>query len=167
MHDLREHFIIESSPDPIVIYDGQGRVLRVNSAFTQIFGWTEDELVGERLDFVPEESQEQTQKFIATILSGERLTTVTTKRLTKDGRIIDIQLSANMVNDDEGNPAYTFSIIRDITDQRRAEKEREMLLQSEHEQRLLAETLTEVTLALASKVGLQAVLDEILIQVQP
>ncbi len=40
------------------------------------------------------------------------------------------------------------------------------LLSAEHEQRLLAETLSEVTLALASKISLQEVLDEILRQLQ-
>ncbi len=52
------------------------------------------------------------------------------------------------------------------TEYNRAEKERERLLATEHEQRLLAETLAEVTLALASQTSHATVLDEILRQVQ-
>jgi PAS domain S-box-containing protein len=47
-----------------------------------------------------------------------------------------------------------------------AEEERGRVLATEHEQRLRAETLAEVTLALASQLGRQAVLDEILRQAQ-
>ncbi len=51
-------------------------------------------------------------------------------------------------------------------EKQRAEAERERLLAAEREQRLLAETLREVTLALTSQISREAVLDEILRQVQ-
>ena len=54
----------------------------------------------------------------------------------------------------------------DITERKQAEKERERLLAAEREQRLLAETLAEVTLAITSLISHEAVLDEILRQVQ-
>jgi len=52
------------------------------------------------------------------------------------------------------------------TERKQAEAERERLLAAEHEQRILAETLAEVALALASQTSHAAVLDEILRQVQ-
>ncbi len=51
-------------------------------------------------------------------------------------------------------------------EKQRAEEERERLLVAEREQRLLAETLREVTLALTSQTSHAVVLDEILRQVQ-
>ncbi len=53
-----------------------------------------------------------------------------------------------------------------VEERQRAEMERERLLAAEHEQRLLAETLREVTLALTSQTSHAAVLDEILRQAQ-
>jgi diguanylate cyclase (GGDEF)-like protein len=53
-----------------------------------------------------------------------------------------------------------------LEEKQRAEEERERLLVAEHEQRLLAETLAEVTLAITSLISHEAVLDEILRQVQ-
>jgi len=53
-----------------------------------------------------------------------------------------------------------------VEEKQRAEAERERLLVAEREQRLLAETLAEVTLAITSLIGHEAVLDEILRQVQ-
>jgi two-component sensor histidine kinase/GAF domain-containing protein len=54
----------------------------------------------------------------------------------------------------------------EIAERRRAEEERERLLVIEREQRLLAETLREVTLALTSQMDHEAVLEEILSQAQ-
>ena len=53
-----------------------------------------------------------------------------------------------------------------VEEKQQAEAERGRLLVAEHAQRLLAETLAEVTLALTSRISHEAVLDEILRQVQ-
>jgi diguanylate cyclase (GGDEF)-like protein len=53
-----------------------------------------------------------------------------------------------------------------VEEKQRAEAERERLLVAEREQRLLAETLAEVALAITSLTSHEAVLDEILRQVQ-
>jgi PAS domain S-box-containing protein len=63
-------------------------------------------------------------------------------------------------------PDRLIVTFNDITERKRAEEEGERLLATEHEQRLRAETLAEVTLALASQLDRQAVLDEILRQAQ-
>lgn len=55
-------------------------------------------------------------------------------------------------------------ITRNTTAQKLAQDERERLLAAEKEQRLLAETLAEVALALTSQISHEAVLDEILRQ---
>ncbi len=58
------------------------------------------------------------------------------------------------------------AVRQELAERKRAEAERERLLVAEHEQRLLAETLREVTLTLTSHMDHQAVLDEILRQAQ-
>lgn len=62
--------------------------------------------------------------------------------------------------------AANQNLQREITECQRAEAERERLLAAEQEQRLLAETIREVTLALTSQMDHTAVLDEILRQAQ-
>jgi two-component system phosphate regulon sensor histidine kinase PhoR len=57
-----------------------------------------------------------------------------------------------------------YGVVSSITERRLAEAEREQLLRSEREQRLLAESLTELTLALTSQMGLELLLDDILHQ---
>ena len=164
MNEQQASLLLNSSPDALVIYDNEGKATYLNPAFEQIFGWTADELLGKRIDFVPEANQAETAEFIQTVLAGGTVTAADTQRLTKDGRIIDVQLSAAMTWDDKGNPLNTIVTLRDVTQQRQSERERELLLASEYEQRLLAETLSEVTIALTVHTSLTAVLDEILIQ---
>ena len=163
-----QHFalLIESSPDAIVVYDSEGKVMYVNPAFTEIFGWSEAELLHKRLDFIPKGLEAETAEFIKTVLTEGRLPAVTTKRLTKSGRIIDVQLTGALGKDESGQAVSSIAILRDISEQSAAEREQELLFESEREQRLMAESLSEVTIALTIHTSLSAVLDEILIQAQ-
>src|SRR5690606_12131030 len=43
---------IDHAGDAIVIFDGRGGIMSVNSAFTRITGYREDEVVGKQLDVV-------------------------------------------------------------------------------------------------------------------
>jgi PAS domain S-box-containing protein len=124
----RSRLILDSSPDPIVIYDGSGNVVDVNPAFTETFGWQKEELLGKRIDFVPEESREETRGFIERILRDEKVKAAETKRFTKNGRVLDIQLSASLIKDRSGQSVGNIVILRDITYKKRAE---EMLRQNQ------------------------------------
>ncbi|MCK5311136.1 MAG: PAS domain-containing protein, partial [Desulfobacteraceae bacterium] len=45
--------MLEASPNPIVYYNKTGEVTYINPAFTRVFGWHLDEIIGKRIDFVP------------------------------------------------------------------------------------------------------------------
>ena len=38
--------VMEAHPDPVIVYDMNGRVVFLNPAFTRFFGWTLQERVG-------------------------------------------------------------------------------------------------------------------------
>jgi PAS domain S-box-containing protein len=82
-----------------------------------------------------------------------------TRLRRKDGAIIWVSLSARLYPEE----GYLEGYMIDIT-QRKVEQER--LLAAEREQRLLAETLTEITLVLTAQTNHKAVLEEILRQAQ-
>jgi PAS domain S-box-containing protein len=63
-------------------------------------------------------------------------------------------------------PRQFATLVKDVTERRQQELERAALLEAEHEQRLRAETLRDVTLALASALSTSDVLVEILHQAQ-
>jgi PAS domain S-box-containing protein len=117
----RHRMLLEGSPDPIVVYDMEGKATYVNPAFEETFGWSSEELLGKRVEFVPEESWPETRAAIAGMLRGERIQSFETRRLTKDGRILDIQLSSSVFHDQDANRIGNIVILRDVTLRKRAE----------------------------------------------
>jgi len=95
----------------------------VNPAFEQTFGLRREELLGKNIDFVPEESWPETRAAIDNMLSGQKIHLFETKRLTRDGRLLDVQLSSTLYSDEEGKAAGNIVTLRDISAQKRAERE--------------------------------------------
>ena len=54
--EQRYRLLLESSPDPIVLYNIQGQATYVNPAFEQTFGFSSRDLLGKQIDFVPPEN---------------------------------------------------------------------------------------------------------------
>ena len=119
----RHRLLLEVSPDPIVLYGIEGKTIYVNPAFEQTFGWSLDELREKRIDFVPEENWPETKEAINRMLQGLKIQLFETRRLTKDGRILDIQLSSSLFLDRDEKPVGNIVILRDITAQKRAERD--------------------------------------------
>ena len=106
---------LEATPDPIVVYDIEGKALYVNPAFEQTFGWSSDEVLGKPIDFDLNENLTETKDVIKRMLQGEKIQSFETRRLTKDGRMLDIQISSSLFRDQEDKPAGSIMIFRDIT----------------------------------------------------
>ena len=121
--EQRYRLLLASSPDPIVLYNIQGEATYVNPAFEQTFGYTSDELLGKQLDFVPQENWPETHAAIETMLRGKKIHLFETRRLTKDGRVLDVQISSTLYSNRNGEPAGNIVTLRDISAQKKAEIE--------------------------------------------
>jgi PAS domain S-box-containing protein len=119
----RYRMLLESSPDPIVVYEMDGKAVYVNPAFEQTFGFSSNEIKGKRIDFVPDENWSETQKAIGSMIRGKKIELFETRRRTKEGRILDVQISSTMYKSTDGRPAGNIVILRNISAQKRAEKE--------------------------------------------
>lgn len=116
--------LLDSSPDAIAVYDLNGHPLYINDSFVQTFGWTMDEVQGKRIPFVPDSERDATMKLVGRIMgNGESVTGFETKRLTKDGRVLDVRLSASRYQDFIGHPAGMLVILRNVTERKKAEEE--------------------------------------------
>jgi len=114
--------LLHSSADAIVIYDTVGSVQYVSPAFTHIFGWCMDEVVGKRIPFLPDSEKESTMAIIGDLVDhGTPCHGFETKRLTKDGRLLDVSISASRYDDHEGTPAGMLVILRDISERKALE----------------------------------------------
>ncbi len=127
--------ILESTPHPVVVYDHQGAAQYVNPAFTRTFGWSLAEILGQRIDFVPRSEHEKTLAGIRQAYE-QGAATIQTRRLTREGRVLDVQISAAAYHDMAGRPIGMVVNLVDTTAQKRAEAD---LRESEAKYRRLVE----------------------------
>lgn len=103
---------------------------------------------------------------IANLLSGEAVKSFEHQIKRKDGLIRWVKHTLVPHYNSAGQLVAYEGLVSDITESKQAELERERLLIAEREKRVLAETLGEIFLTLASRTSREEVLDEILRQAQ-
>jgi PAS domain S-box-containing protein len=140
--EQRYRLLLESSPDPIVLYNIQGKATYVNPAFEQTFGFSSKELLGKQIEFVPQENWPETKVAIENMLSGKKIQLFETQRMTKDGRVLDVQLSSTLYYDRNDKPAGNIVTLRDISAQKKAE--RELRKYHDHLEELVGERTAEL-----------------------
>ncbi len=114
--------LIHSSADAIVIYDLQGNVRYISPSFTKSFGWSKEELEGKPIPFVPESEKARSLAAIQRLIEdGEPVQAFETKRLTRDGRTLEVSISASRYHDHEGKPAGILVMLRDVTEKKSLE----------------------------------------------
>ena len=138
----RYRLLLESSPDPIVVYTMSGRATYVNPAFEQTFGYSSEDVFGKTIDFVPAESWPETKDAIQNMLRGKKIHLFETKRKTKNGRVLDVQISSTLYRNQAGKPVGNIVILRDISAQKKAEKV--LKEYQDHLEELVAERTAEL-----------------------
>ena len=125
---------IDNHVDAIIMFSKEGRVLRVNQAFENMFGWMAYEVVNKHildLLYIPDHLKEkETIQILHTIRDGLPINIGETKRITKNGDLIDVMLTGfPMYNNlhEEFNGCWSI-VLRDITEWK---KSQDILQQSE------------------------------------
>jgi PAS domain S-box-containing protein len=134
--------IVESSDDVIVSKTLDGIITSWNPAAERTFGWTAAEAIGRSIMLiVPEDRRAEENDVLARIRRGERVDHFETVRLTKDGRLVDMSITVSPLKDAVGRVVGASKVARDITERRRLEDQRTLLLAREQEARRQAEVL--------------------------
>ena len=110
--------ILKTALEGFWMVDMQGRFLEVNDAYCKIIGYTRDELLGMTIQDVEalENSSDIERRITEIIRKGNHR--FESRHRCKDGRIIDLDISANhLPNEDK-----LFTFLRDITEQKRIER---------------------------------------------
>jgi len=115
--------LLKSTPDAVSIYNLDGEITYTNPAFNHIFGLTMEDIKAKRFPFIPENEKERTIAGIKKVIKGEPVSGFETRRLTKDGRLLDITLSSFCYNDHEGNKAGVVVFLRDLTETKQTERQ--------------------------------------------
>ncbi|MBT2679958.1 PAS domain S-box protein [Bacillus sp. ISL-35] len=104
---------LDCTADGFAIIDMENRFLRINHMYTEIFGYTEEDLIGRTFhefsnpDFVP--------GIISEVKNGKAFTNMITKRFHKDGSLLDIAVSYSPFRNKQGEIIAIIAIYRDIT----------------------------------------------------
>src|ERR1700686_3733159 len=114
--------IIENAPEAISIVGPDRKILRINSEFTRLFGFSASEAVGKRLDrlIVPPDRYTETA-WIGESIKTENRISLETCRQRKDGSLIEVSLSTAPITLN-GERVGAYASYRDITEQKRAEQ---------------------------------------------
>ncbi len=115
--------VIRASPLALKVLDAEGRIEIWNPASERIFGWSEEEVLGQTLPTIPEEKEEEARRVREAAFHGETITGLETYRLRKDGTRVEVDLSTAPLNDAQGKVRGTVVVIEDITERKRAEAE--------------------------------------------
>ena len=126
--EKRSRNLLDFTPYPMAVLSTEGRVIYLNPAFTETFGWNLDELRGKRIPFVPEDLREEISQIYERLLREKIILRKESRRLTKDGRILDVITRLAFFSNEQGETRGVLVSLRDITDEKRMAHNNEVLL---------------------------------------
>jgi PAS domain S-box-containing protein len=122
--EARLRAVFDSTPVAVVEVDLDTKVRRWNRAAEQIFGWTREEIVGQPGDLlVPPDRRSDFDLLIGKVRAGEGYAGFETVRRRKDGRLVDVEISAAPIRDAAGAVVSHIVVFRDVTRRRRQDEE--------------------------------------------
>jgi diguanylate cyclase (GGDEF)-like protein/PAS domain S-box-containing protein len=112
-----------ASPSAIIFATRKGTVTGWNAAASTLLGWTREELVGKEYALAPPElAAEMERNRRLNLDEGETFHGFQTQRLTSDGRLLHVSISAAPVRDAAGDIAGTVVVMDDLTEQKRLDE---------------------------------------------
>ncbi len=116
---------IDNNIDPILIFDNQEKLIKVNSSFEQVFGWKGNGLLGlsiTDMPMIPEEKLTEASYYFNRVKNHEGIKGFETYRYTKNGEKIDVLLTSFAVQNDLNHNRWYVVSLKDIRDKKKAEK---------------------------------------------
>lgn len=107
--------VLEDSNDAITVLDIKGNILVWNKGAQHLYGWTQAEAL--KMNFtqvVPEDRRHEVKSLIEKIKRNEPITSFKSRRKSKDGKILDVWLTATALKDESGQPIEIAVTERDL-----------------------------------------------------
>ncbi len=137
--------VAQQSSDAILIQDLEGRVSYWNPAAERLFGYSSAEIVGKPgALIVPADLQPELARQSAALRARSSIDPVETRRLTRDGREIDVALAAAPLVDPASDQVIgEICSLRDVTELKRAREAELELAQNRRLTQLIQASLEE------------------------
>ncbi|MEK7250928.1 MAG: PAS domain S-box protein, partial [Bacteroidota bacterium] len=111
--------------ESVSITDTEDRIIFVNNAFEQTYGYRQDEVIGKPISIVRAQRDKSIPILSATIEGGWHGEVMNRR---KDGTEFPIQLSTSLIRDENGNTLALVGVATDITEAKRiAEKQVQLM----------------------------------------
>jgi len=129
--------MIEGMPDAVTLYDLNGTIRQVNSAFEKGLGWKREEMIGKtalEVGFVSQEEGQRIEKeMIPKLVKEGFVRDFETTGTRRDGTQFPVLMSWALMKDDEGRPAKIIAVAKDITERRKLEEKYRELVETERD----------------------------------
>jgi PAS domain S-box-containing protein len=132
--------IVQSSDDAILSKDHDLIIRSWNQGAERLYGYTAEEAVGMPIHrLIPDDREGEEVRIFEAVLRDERVEHYETRRVRKDGSMVDVSLTVSPIRDPGGKIVGASVIARDISEQKRVEAQRAEALRMEQEARLVTE----------------------------
>ena len=107
--------VLEDANDAVTVMDLKGRILAWNKGAQQLYGWTEPEALQMNfVDFLPKGSQNDFGKIVDKLRKSGTIKSYRARRMTKDGKTLNIWLTASALMDENGQMVEMAITERDL-----------------------------------------------------
>ncbi len=115
--------IVDSSEDAIFVKQLDGTITSWNAGAERLYGYTDAEIIGRNVSvLLPVDRSDEVTRILEGIARGERFEYFETRRVAKDGHLIDVSMTISPVKDAAGDVIVASSIARDITESKKTEE---------------------------------------------
>lgn len=145
--------VLWDSGDAITVHDFDGRITTWNRGAERMYGYAESEARKMNIrDLVPEENRADALAYVERLRRNETVAAFTTRRVTRGGEILDVDLTITSCLDELGQPIAVCTTERNVTEQLRLARSLQQLNESleqrvdetTREVRLLAEAIAHL-----------------------
>jgi hypothetical protein len=112
LHDTAMAFdgLLDAVSDAVKVIDLDGRIVRWNPAAEQLYGWSQVEVLGERMPHIPEDARLRAIRDIRSIAAAGRVVDRQVMALHRSGAARTVDARVIPINDGEGNPSGIVSV---------------------------------------------------------
>ena len=114
--------VVAGSNDAVIVQGLDGTVSAWNPGAEKMYGYSEAEALGMSFsELVPHELVDGTLRLIARVAGGEQVESAETRRVHRDGLVLEVWITLTLLVDDAGQPTAVATTERDVTARNRAE----------------------------------------------
>ncbi len=152
-HDPTIRAVVQCAADAIVAIDQDFAATVWNPAAERMFGWCAAEVIGKVPPIVPDELQAEHNAVLERVRVGGQIS-IATRRLHRDGTLIDVRIDTSELRDLDGEPAGWVGVYHPV-------EEDQVAQHHVAERARLVRRLNDVIADINAELDLTAVLDRI------